>query len=40
MRIEHTPPTNLAHQPLYELLKQQRTLEKPQEVLQPVATSH
>src|SRR5262245_49651163 len=35
MRIEYVPPTNPAHQSLYELLKQQRTLEKLQEVFSP-----
>jgi Putative metallopeptidase len=34
--IEYVPPTNPAHQPLYELLKQQRTLEKLQELFSPV----
>jgi hypothetical protein len=35
IRIEYVPPTNPAHQPLYELLKQHRTLEKLQEVFSP-----
>jgi putative metallopeptidase DUF4344 len=35
MRIEYVPPTNPAHQPLYDLLKQHRTLEKLQEVFSP-----
>jgi len=26
IRIEYVPPTNPAHQPLYDLLKQHRTL--------------
>jgi len=29
------PPTNPAHQPLYDLLKQHRTLEKLQQVFSP-----
>jgi hypothetical protein len=33
--IEYVPPTNPAHQPLYDLLKQHRTLEKLQEVFSP-----
>jgi hypothetical protein len=33
--IEYVPPTNPAHQPLYELLKQHRTLEKLQEMFSP-----
>jgi hypothetical protein len=36
IRIEYVPPTNPAHQPLYELLKQHRTLEKLQEVFSPL----
>jgi hypothetical protein len=35
IRIEYVPPTNPEHQPLYELLKQHRTLEKLQEVFSP-----
>jgi hypothetical protein len=35
IRVEYVPPTNPAHQPLYELLKQHRTLEKLQEVFSP-----
>ena len=35
IRIEYVPPTNPAHQPLYDLLKQHRTLEKLQEVFSP-----
>jgi len=35
VRVEYVPPTNPAHQPLYELLKQTRTLEKLQEVFSP-----
>jgi Putative metallopeptidase len=35
IRIEYVPPTNPAHQSLYELLKQHRTLEKLQEVFSP-----
>src|SRR5262245_51732538 len=33
--IEYVPPTNPAHQPLYDLLKQHRTLEKLQQVFSP-----
>jgi hypothetical protein len=33
--IEYVPPTNPAHQPLYDLLKQHRTLEKLREVFSP-----
>jgi len=33
--IEYVPPTNPAHQPLYDLLKQHRTLEKLQEIFSP-----
>src|SRR5262249_1091491 len=36
VRVEYVPPTNPAHQPLYELLKQHRTLEKLQEVFSPL----
>ena len=35
IRVEYVPPTNPVHQPLYELLKQHRTLEKLQEVFSP-----
>ena len=35
IRIEYVPPTNPAHQPLYDLLRQHRTLEKLQEVFSP-----
>jgi Putative metallopeptidase len=35
MRIEYVPPSNPAHQPLYDVLKQHRTLEKLQEVFSP-----
>jgi hypothetical protein len=35
IRIEYVLPTNPAHQPLYELLKQHRTLERLQEVFSP-----
>ena len=35
VRVEYVPPTNPAHQPLYELLKQRRTLEKLQEIFSP-----
>src|SRR5215467_11004525 len=35
MLFEYVPPTNPAHQPLYDLLKQHRTLEKLQEVFSP-----
>ena len=33
--IEYVPPTNPAHRPLYDLLKQHRTLEKLQEAFSP-----
>src|SRR5215471_19528814 len=33
--FEYVPPTNPEHQPLYDLLKQHRTLEKLQEVFSP-----
>jgi len=35
IRVEYVPPTNPAHQPLYDLLKQHQTLEKLQEVFSP-----
>src|SRR5215471_3515090 len=35
MLIEYVPPTNPAHQPLYELLKKHRALEKLQDVFSP-----
>src|SRR5262245_6416348 len=35
IRVEYVLPSNPAHQPLYELLKQHRTLEKLQEVFSP-----
>jgi hypothetical protein len=35
IRIEYVPPTNPAHQPLYDVLKRHRTLEKLQEVFSP-----
>jgi hypothetical protein len=35
MRVEYVPPTNPAHQELYELLKQRRALEKLQEIFSP-----
>src|SRR5215468_8675174 len=35
VRVEYVPPTNPAHQPLYELLKQRRSLEKLQEIFSP-----
>ena len=35
MKVEYVPPTNLAHQALYELLKQRHALEKLQEVFSP-----
>jgi len=35
IRIEYVPPTNPAHQPLYDVLNQHRTLEKLQEVFSP-----
>jgi hypothetical protein len=35
IRVEYVPPTNPAHQPLYDLLRQHRTLEKLQEVFSP-----
>ena len=33
--IEYVPPTNPAHQPLYDLLKQHRTLDKLRQVFSP-----
>ena len=35
VRIRHVPPTNPAHQQLYELVKERQTLEKFQEILSP-----
>src|SRR5262249_49413244 len=35
MRVEYVPPTNPAHQALYELLKEKRALEKLQEIFSP-----
>lgn len=33
--IEYEPPKNPAHQPLYEMLKERRVLEKMQEIFSP-----
>ena len=33
--IEYEPPKNPAHQPLYEMLKEHRVLEKMQEIFSP-----
>jgi hypothetical protein len=33
--IEYEPPKNPAHQPLYEMLKERRVLEKLQEIFSP-----
>ena len=35
IRIEYVPPTNPAHQPLYEMVKEQHALEKLQQVFAP-----
>jgi hypothetical protein len=35
IRIEYVPPTNPAHQTVYALLKERRTLEKLQEIFSP-----
>ena len=35
IRVEYVPPTNPAHQALYELLQQRRALEKFQEIFSP-----
>ena len=35
VRIRHVPPTNPAHQQLYELVKERQTFEKFQEILSP-----
>jgi hypothetical protein len=35
IRVEYVPPTNPAHQPVYELLQQRRTLEKVAEIFSP-----
>ena len=35
MRVEYVPPTNPAHQPLYEMLKERRALEKLQQIFSP-----
>lgn len=35
IRVEYVPPTNPAHQPLYELLQQRRALEKLGEIFSP-----
>ena len=35
IHIEYVPPTNPAHQPLYEMIKQQHALEKLQQVFSP-----
>ena len=35
MQVDYVPPTNPAHQPLYELLKERRALEKLQEIFSP-----
>jgi hypothetical protein len=35
IRISYVPPTNPTHQPIYELLKQRKSLEKLQEFLSP-----
>jgi len=36
MRVEYVPPTNPAHQALYERLKERRALEKLQEIFSPL----
>lgn len=35
VRVEYYPPTNPAHQPIYDVLRQERALEKLQEVFSP-----
>lgn len=35
VRINHVPPTNPAHQQVYEFLKERQSLEKLQELLSP-----
>lgn len=35
MQVDYVPPTNPAHKPLYELLKERRALEKLQEIFSP-----
>ena len=36
IRIEYVPPTNPAHQPLYEMIKDQNALEKLQQIFAPL----
>jgi len=36
IRIEYVPPTNPAHQPLYEMIKEQHALEKLQQIFAPL----